>query len=155
MDVGIAVSLWCNGAGRTEGYSRRCPNAGGGALGSSGCHSHSIPSGFFKAILQNIRNDFSWQSPLSRCRQASPWVSSWRSSSVTLSFAGGEMLEYKRENIPPHTSGAVGLNFYSSLPEGHPHPPGCSIGFDALISCWQRLPGEVEAPKPQGLCSWL
>lgn len=54
----------------------------------------AIPFKSLKAILQNIRNDFSWPSPLSPLRQAPPWVSSWKSSSVTLSFARGV-------NIPP------------------------------------------------------
>lgn len=82
----------CWGCCDSLGCSRRCLNAGGAALGSSGCHSHSIPCRSLKAILQNIRNGFSWQSPSFCCRQVCPWVNPWKSSSATLSFARGHQL---------------------------------------------------------------
>lgn len=43
-------------------------------------------------ILQSSGVGFSWQSSLSRSRQASPWVTSWRSSSLARIFAEGDRL---------------------------------------------------------------
>lgn len=79
----------------------------------------------------------SWQSSWSRSRQPSPWVTSRRSSSLPRVFAEGEQLLNLDARIqvckhPAPRFRCCGAQlFISPVPEGHPHPPGCSVGFGA------------------------
>lgn len=81
----------------------------------------------------------SWQSSSSRSQQPSPWVTSWRSSSLPCVFTEGDRLLNLDARIqvckhPAPRFRCCGAQlFISPAPEGHPHPPGCSVGFGALF----------------------
>lgn len=109
VDVGTAEPLWCNQAGGTEGYPRRCLNVGMEHWvlrvpfpqhSLQVPHSHPAEHQEWLLLAESLC-----------CRQATPGKAAQSHSALPGDTSSlNQMLKYKCVNIPPHTLGAVGLN---------------------------------------------